>query len=94
MKVTRAGRRITVDVVVDGDGLVGHAGSRDARPVSDKTGLSRALSRELAALQKRAGSHDRGRVIQGLSGMLADGGDCLTVLGAVRDQAVLCHADV
>jgi hypothetical protein len=32
--------------------------------VADKTGLSRALSR-----------------------------DCLTDLGAVRDQAVLCHAD-
>jgi hypothetical protein len=26
LKVTRAERRITVDLVVDGDGLVGHAG--------------------------------------------------------------------
>jgi hypothetical protein len=61
--------------------------------VADKTGLSRALSRELAALQKRAGSHDRGHVIRDLAVMLA-AGDCLTDLGAVRDQAVLCHADV
>jgi hypothetical protein len=61
--------------------------------VADKTGLSRALSRELAALQKRAGSRDRGRVIRDLAVMLADGGDCVTDLGAVRDQAVLCLAD-
>jgi hypothetical protein len=33
-------------------------------------------------------------VIRDLAVMLADGGDCLTDLGAVRDQAVLCHADV
>jgi hypothetical protein len=38
-------------------------------------------------------SHDRGRVIRELAVMLADGGDCSTDLGAVRDQAVLSDAD-
>jgi hypothetical protein len=89
LKVTRDGRRINVEVTADGDGLVSHAGSALLAQVADKTGLTRALSRELGPLQLRAGSHDRGRVIRGLAVMLADGGDCLADLGAVRDQAVL-----
>jgi hypothetical protein len=89
LKVTRDGRRINVDVRSDGDGLVSHAGSALLAQVADKTGLTRALSSELAPLQMRAGSHDRGRVIRDLAVMLADGGDCLSDLGAVRDQAVL-----
>jgi hypothetical protein len=68
---------------------VSHAGSALLAQVADKTGLTRALSTELGALQRRAGSHDRGRVIRDLAVMLADGGDCLADLGAVRDQAVL-----
>ena len=89
MKVTHAGRRITVEVTSDGEGLVSHAGSALLARVADKTGLTRALSRELAELQLRAGSHDRGRVVRDLAVMLADGGDCLADLAAVRDQAAL-----
>jgi hypothetical protein len=62
-----------VDVVADGDGLVSHAGSALLSQAADKTGLTCALSRELSVLQKRAGSHDRGRVIRDLAVMLADG---------------------
>jgi hypothetical protein len=72
--------------------LVSHAGAALLAETADRTGLTRELSGALAglcehaALQKRAGSHDRGRVIQGLAVMLADGGDCLSDLRAVRDQ--------
>jgi hypothetical protein len=89
LKVMRGGRWMKVDVVADGDGLVSHAGSALLAQVADKTGLRRALSRELGPLQKRVGSHDRGRVICDIAVMLADGGDCLADLGAVRDQAAL-----
>jgi hypothetical protein len=89
LKVTRAGRQINVVVASDGAGLVSHVGSALLAQVAEKTGLTRALSRELSGLQLRAGSHDRGRVIRDLAVMLADGGDCLTDLGAVRDQAPL-----
>ena len=44
MKVTHAGRQITVNVTADGDGLVSHAGSALLAQVADKTGLTRALS--------------------------------------------------
>lgn len=89
MKVTHDGRRITVEVTADGDGLVSHAGSALLARIADTSGLTKALSRELAGLQLRAGSHDRGRVIRDLAVMLADGGDCLADIGALGDQAVL-----
>ena len=93
MKVTRDGRSFTVDVVADGDGLVSHAGSALLGQVADKSGLTRALSRELAGLKRRQSGHDQGRVIRDLAVMLADGGDCLADLGALGDQQSL-FADV
>ena len=89
MKVTHAGREITVNVRADGDGLVSHAGSALLAQVADKTGLTRALSLALNEPGLRAGSHDRGRVIRDLAVMLADGGDCLADLRAVSDQVAL-----
>jgi hypothetical protein len=89
LKVQRDGRRFTVDVTPDGAGLVSHAGSALLAQVADKTGLTRALARELAGLRRRRGGHDLGRVVCDLAVMLADGGDCLADLRAVRDQAPL-----
>jgi hypothetical protein len=93
LKVTRDGRSFTVDVVADGDGLVSHAGTALLGQVADKSGLTRALSRELAGLKRRQSGHDQGRVIRDLAVMLADGGDCLADLGALGDQQSL-FADV
>ncbi len=89
LKVTHDRRRINIDVTSDGEGLVSQAGSVLLARVVDKVGVTRALSTQLGGLQRRAGSHDRGRVIRDLAMMLADGGDCLADLGAVRDQGVL-----
>jgi len=89
LKVTRDGRRLTVDVCSDGDGLVSHAGSALLAQVADKTGLTRVLSSGLGGLRQRRGGHDPGRVVRDLAVMLADGGDCLSDLRAVADQAAL-----
>ena len=89
MKVQRDGRKFTVEVTADGEGLVSHAGSALLAQVADKTGLTRALSRGLGGMRERAGGHDPGRVVRDLAVMLADGGDCLADLRAVRDQAPL-----
>jgi len=89
VKVTHAGRRITVEVTPDGEGLVSHAGSALLAGVAEKTGLTRALSIGLGGLRQRRGRHDPGRVIADLAVMLADGGDCLADLAAMRDQAPL-----
>jgi hypothetical protein len=89
LKVMRNGRSVTVEVTADGAGLVSHAGSALLAQVADKVGLTGALSRRLAGLKQRRRGHDPGRVIRDLAVMLADGGECLSDLGAVRDQEAL-----
>jgi hypothetical protein len=89
LRVQRDGRRFTVDVVPDGDGLVSHAGAALLAEAADRLGLTDALSRALAPMRERRGRHDPGRVVRDLAVMLADGGDCLADLRAVRDQAPL-----
>ena len=89
MKVMRDGRSVTVEVTADGAGLVSHAGSALLAQVADKLGLTRGLSMRLAVLKQRRRGHDPGRVIRDLAVMLADGGECVSDLGAVRDHEAL-----
>jgi hypothetical protein len=92
LKVQRDGRDFKVVARADGDGLVSHSGSAVLVGVAEKTGLRRALSRELEGLKARRSGHDMGRVVRDLAVMLADGGDCLADLGALGDQAALFGA--
>jgi Transposase DDE domain group 1 len=57
--------------------------------VADTLGVTRELSLRLAVLKQRRRGHDPGRVIRDLAVMLADGGECVSDLGAVRDQEAL-----
>ena len=86
MRVMRDGRPVTVDVTADGEGVVSHAGAALLAQVADKTGLTRALSLRFAAMRERQAGHDPGCVVKDLAVMLADGGECLSDLGGVRDQ--------
>jgi hypothetical protein len=54
--------------------------------VADRVGLTRALSAAMAPTRQRRSAHDPGVVLRDLAVMLADGGDCLADLGALRDQ--------
>jgi hypothetical protein len=72
--------------------LVSHAGTALLGQVADKLGLTRALSTGLAGVKQRRRGHDPGRVICDLAVMLADGGECVSDLGAVREQEVLFGA--
>jgi Transposase DDE domain group 1 len=92
LKVMRDGRPVTVEVSADGAGLVSHAGSALLAQVADKVGLTAALSRRLAGVKQRRRGHDPGRVIRDLAVMLADGGECVSDLGAVREQDALFGA--
>ena len=89
LKVMRDGRVVTVEVTADGAGLVSHAGSALLGQVAGKVGLTRALSTRLAPIKRRRRGHDPGRVIVDLAVMLADGGECVSDLGAVREQEAL-----
>jgi Transposase DDE domain group 1 len=89
LKVQRDGRNFTVEVAADGEGLVSHAGSALLSQVADTLGLTKALSSRLAAVKQRRRGHDPGRVLRDLAVMLADGGECVSDLGTVRDQQAL-----
>ncbi len=89
MKVQRDGRSFTVEVSADGEGLVSHAGSALLAWTADRLGLTKALSRGLAPMRERRSRHDPGRVVSDLALTLADGGDCVADLGAVREQEPL-----
>src|SRR3954454_10962551 len=85
----RDGRPVTVDVTADGAGLASHVGSGLLAQVADLLGLTTALSLGLAGVKQRRRGHDPGQVIRDLAVMLADGGECVSDLGAVRDQPAL-----
>ena len=89
MKVMRDGRPVTVEVTSDGAGLVSHSGTALVAQVADKVGLTGALSLRLAGVKQRRRGHDPGRVIRDLAVMLVDGGECVSDLGAVREQDAL-----
>ena len=88
----RNGRAVTLEVTADGAGLVSHAGSFLLAQVADKLGLTRALSLAFSELKKRRSGHDPGRVFRDLAVMLADGGECVSDFGTVRDQEALFGA--
>jgi hypothetical protein len=80
---------VKVDVRPDGEGLVSHAGAALIAETADRLGLTSALDRALGDLFERTPTHPPGRVVRDLAVMLADGGDALCDLGAVRDQEAL-----
>jgi hypothetical protein len=90
--VMRNGRWVTVKLTADGTGVVSHTGTALLAQVVDQLGLTAALSRQLAGLKQRDRGHDPGRVIGDLAVMLCDGGECVSDLGAVRDQPALFGA--
>jgi hypothetical protein len=79
----------SLQIRADGDGLVSRAGTAVLVGLADRVGVSRALSEVLGDVRERRGRHDPGRVVRDLAVMLADGGDCLSDLGVLRDQQVL-----
>jgi len=76
----------TVEVTADGDGLVSHAGTALLVELADRLGLTDGLSAALAPTRERRSAHDPGRVLRDVAVMLADGGDCVTDLEALRGQ--------
>ncbi len=84
--VQRDGLVDKLRVTADGTGVVAHAGSALLAGTADRVGLTRALSAAMAPTRQRASAHDPGVVLRDLVVMLADGGDCLSDLGALRDQ--------
>ncbi|MDQ6806595.1 MAG: IS1380 family transposase [Actinomycetota bacterium] len=90
--VKRTARLETVEVTADGEGLVSHAGVALLVELSDRAGLTEALSDVLADTRERRSAHDPGRVLRDVAVMLADGGDCVTDMAAFEGQERLFGA--
>ena len=86
MRVTDYGRVGKVEIAADGDGLVSRSGTALVAELAERLGLTAALSDALADTRERSGGHDPGRVLRDLAICLVDGGDCVSDLGALRDQ--------
>ena len=81
--------RPKMSVSTDGKGVVAHAGARLLADLAEVTGLEQAFSAPLAPSRVRGGGHDPGRVAVDLVVMLADGGETIADLSALRDQGEL-----
>jgi hypothetical protein len=79
----------TVEVRADGEGLVSHAGAYLLVELSDRLGLTAALSEAMAPTRERRSVHDPGVVLRDLAVAVADGGDHLSDLGVLRGQEAL-----
>jgi hypothetical protein len=81
--------RPKIIAVLDGRGVVGHAGTRLLADLADATGLTAGFSDALAPSRVRQGGHDPGRVAVDVAVMLADGGEAIADLAVLRNQAEL-----
>ena len=76
----------TVDVRADGTGLSSRAGTALLALVADRVGLTAGVCDALEGTRERRGGHEPGRVFCDLAVMLADGGRCVSDLGALAGQ--------
>jgi hypothetical protein len=88
-KVKTQTTRQTVEVRADGEGLVSHAGAHLLAELVDRLGLTAGLSAAMAPTRERRSAHDPGVVLRDVIVAIADGGDCVTDLGVLRDQEAL-----
>ena len=86
MRVQATSPRPAFEVTTDGTGVIGHAGAALLRELADRLGLTRALGWQQAGGRCR---HPDAAVLRDLAVMLADGGDCLSDLAALRNQPEL-----
>ena len=89
LQVTHRSRSGKLQVVADATGLVSRSGSALLVELADAVGLTEALGEVMADTRQRRSAHDPGVVLRDLAVMLADGGDALSDLGALRDQVAL-----
>ena len=77
------------EVTADGVGIVSHAGAVLLRELADDSGLTAGWTDAVIGTYRGIPTHQPGRVLVDLAVTLADGGDCLADLAALRDQEAL-----
>jgi hypothetical protein len=89
LRVQATKPRPRFDITCDGEGIAGHVGAALLAELADRLGLSCALSWRAGRGQSARHRHDAGQVLRDLAVLLADGGDCLSDLGVLRNQPEL-----
>jgi len=89
VRVKRSELVESVQIVADADRLTSRAGTALLVGLADRVGLTGALSQAMGGVRQRRSRHDPGRTLRDLAVMVADGGDCLADLSALRDQPTL-----
>jgi len=87
MQVTAARPRVLVSAT--GVGVVSHAGSRLLADLADRSGLTAELSGVFSDTLTPQTAHDPGRVLTDLAVMIADGGEAISDIATLADQAAL-----
>ncbi|UGQ60518.1 IS1380 family transposase (plasmid) [Rhodococcus pyridinivorans] len=75
-----------------GTGIVSHAGAVVLLRTAEKSGLTTALTTELAPFRKPLARHDPGKILLDLAVSLAVGGDCLADIAQLRAHPELFGA--
>ena len=86
MRVQATNSPSSFEVTTDGTGVVGHVGAALLRELADRVGLTGALGWHQPSGRR---CHPDAVVLRDLAVVLADGGDCLSDLAALRDQPEL-----
>ena len=87
MHATRS--RPPVEVSADGVGVVSHVGARLLADLADRSTLTAQLSEVFAARIAPQVVHDPGRVLVDVAVVIADGGECISDIATLADQADL-----
>src|SRR5271156_1593937 len=77
------------EVIPDGKNLVSHAGTALLAELSDRVGLTLAMSQAMADCGINWHTHDPGVVLTHLGVAIADGADCLADLAAMKQEEEL-----
>jgi hypothetical protein len=85
--VTRT--RPPVEVSADGVGVVSHACSRLLADLADQTTLTAELSAVFGHRTAAQTAHDPGRVLVDLAVVIADGGEAISDIATLADQAAV-----
>lgn len=81
-------RRLPI-ITPDGDGIVNHTGALLLKECADRMGLTDDLARALSRVRIRRSAYDPGVILRDIVVTLANGGDCIADLAALRGQATL-----
>jgi len=81
-------RRLPV-ITADGEGIVNHTGALLLKELADRMGLTDDLAEALSWARVRRSAYDPGVILRDIAVTLANGGDCIADLAALRGQATL-----